>query len=386
MVGLVARFLAPAAAADPERCLRAGPAGEGCDACSGACPAGAIAVAAEAGPGAPPRVDPDRCRGCGACVPACPAGAISLPGAGPGELLGSLQAAGTESIACAAAPADAVPPGAVRLPCLAALHPETAVAVAVHPDGPGTLALHAGDCGTCPVGAGARAREVVEEVRARLSRLDLPAASSPRRPAPLSRRDLLARWARGAAQAAAALLPPQAGVASGGSPASAPAVRSARQPPPWRRALLAALEAAGRPVVPHVADSGLPLLAPPDRCTFCGVCAAACPTGALVVRTGQAIRLEVDEGACTGCGLCAMRCPEGVMAVACDLRPPAAGRTPARRELARGAAAACRRCGRPLWPGEGALCRACETRAELLAAIAGGGNDGTPPPPGPSFF
>lgn len=386
MLGLVARLLAPAVTADPDRCLRSGPIGERCAACAGACPAGAIAVGAEPDAGGPPRVDPDRCRGCGVCVPACPAGALSLPGVGPGDLLPALQAAGTGAVACAGAPADGVPPGAVRVPCLAALHPETAVAVAVHPDGPGALTLYPGVCETCPVGAAARAGALVEETRARLGRLEPPAASTPVRAWSLSRRELFARWRRGAAQAAAALLSAPGEVPSDPSTAPAPAARRTRRLPPWRRALLAVLETAGRPAVPDLAASGLPLLTPPDRCTFCGVCAAACPTGALAVRTGPSVTVEVDEAACTGCGFCARHCPEGVMAVAGDLPPPGAGRRPARRELARGSASSCRRCGRPLWPGEGPLCRTCDTRSGLLGAITGTGMDGTPEPPGPSFF
>ncbi len=50
----------------------------------------------------------------------------------------------------------------------------------------------------------------------------------------------------------------------------------------------------------------------PERCEpACGDCAAACPTAAITVRTGEAgkERLAVDYGRCIACQLCVEACP-----------------------------------------------------------------------------
>lgn len=47
-----------------------------------------------------------------------------------------------------------------------------------------------------------------------------------------------------------------------------------------------------------------------DRCTRCGACASACPTGVHTVESGEH---TVDRSRCTACGLCARVCPTGAL-------------------------------------------------------------------------
>lgn len=47
------------------------------------------------------------------------------------------------------------------------------------------------------------------------------------------------------------------------------------------------------------------------RCVACGVCAKACPRGAVYVYKG--CYAVVDEEKCIGCRLCVKACPAGVM-------------------------------------------------------------------------
>ena len=48
-------------------------------------------------------------------------------------------------------------------------------------------------------------------------------------------------------------------------------------------------------------------------CVACGVCAQACPRGALEIWRGCHAR--VDREKCVGCGLCAKVCPAGCIAI-----------------------------------------------------------------------
>jgi len=63
------------------------------------------------------------------------------------------------------------------------------------------------------------------------------------------------------------------------------------------------------------------LIRRPDACTFCGVCAARCPSQCLTVRKKTAEWIH-DPRACVFCGTCAEACPENALYHVTAFRPP----------------------------------------------------------------
>jgi ferredoxin len=88
----------------------------------------------------------------------------------------------------------------------------------------------------------------------------------------------------------------------------------------------------------------------PELCTMCGVCADACPTGALTTRRGdERVELVFDGSRCVACEQCVPVCPESVAgAIAMKRTTDFARLTEGPVTLCRDREAHCEGCGAPV--------------------------------------
>ncbi len=272
--------------------------------CAQACPAHALSAA---GPGL--SVDATSCSGCGACVAACRSGAMSLSGATMGELEAAAAALVEDAgrlglgvaIVCSSAPAKVTLGGrwlALEVPSLEMvtagwLLQVVAAGAAVTVRGCGERACHRRGLELARLSG-----EVVSRVApGRRGLVVVPGVgpgekdSAARLP---DRTVEVGRWAR--PDGPIELHEPEATVhalcALFGSPA------------PWQ------LTSPVAPLGDVVIDTA--------RCSACGVCVTACPTGAMSAPPGQSpgsLVLDFEASACPACGACASACPEGALSV-----------------------------------------------------------------------
>ena len=353
----------------PEACIALRCGAAACRACQGVCPVQALAVNGDG-----PRLVAD-CLPCGRCAAACPSGALQVDG-----FIGVPLPAGSGpvEVECSRAPV-ALAPRAIRVPCLGGVTPAGLLRWWLAAGGAGLTLVNRGGCQDCSLGGQAFAAQgAMDQASAWLGACGVEPARQPRsrratgalRPLPevardaardrrpLSRRGFLRRVTTEVGQAV-----PVAAAPAG------PRALLHREPCPLpaREELLDALgevAASQGSVLPRGVLPGLAVDA--TRCTDHGLCASACPTGALrrFEDDGRS-ELRFETTRCVSCRRCEQACPEHALQWG-DAGPAAAS------TLRSTALRSCIECGAEFAPrGARALCIRCATGASLARSMFG---------------
>jgi Fe-S-cluster-containing hydrogenase component 2 len=289
---------------EADRCLHAADKFSACTACYDVCPANAIH------PGEPPEFDGQSCQACRACLPVCPMGAFTADD----EAQTLLNCAGrldgkTCEIVCGLNPnVDVGDPAAVGVRvrgCLAGLG--VGAYLVLVSQGMESVMVRLDACADCPwsqlrlqvetqvqqaqgllaLWGQAKALTCLDEIRDDFGKRPFWNATSP----PISRRDLF-RWREAEKEPEADTTP---------------------SPFHERLRFLGAVEQMPAPPKPDQSTSlaglGFALITVSDECTACGVCARACPTGALQMETAESsFRLIFSAQICIACDICTHVC------------------------------------------------------------------------------
>lgn len=312
--------LAPSTTIQPVLCTRFRTPKADCTLCADLCPAGAITLS-----GAGPEIGPACCN-CGVCYAVCPTDAFGRKQGSDEEILFGLNRLEEKKscrISCQRGDGDAD----LLVSCLGRLT-EALLLRPLHASPDIKLEIVQPACAGCPmakavslfanlltrvghlydlVGAG---RERISVTRIPLGPLRNGAAEGTTG----SRREFLGAVREQAANVMMSALP------SIPEDESGPAVNGRERPMNRKRAdLLESLrilaeKRKARPVSVSACESMTAELAISSRCTACGVCAAVCPTGALVQENiGPSIVISFRAGLCVNCGICAKVCGPGAI-------------------------------------------------------------------------
>ncbi len=341
-----------------------------CTDCADACPVGALSAARG-------RLElSDACIRCGRCAAACPTGAIRAAGFEPESSWATRDRAAT--VECWRVPAAAGE--AVRVPCLGGLDSGRILRMHALAGGRGPWLVTRGWCAECPAGGGAehpatgaleRAREllcdagVAETALPRLVTADddlapvVPGIPDPVAEGAVSRRGFFRHMVGHAANTVDGL---QASQEAAGEGPPRPLVD--RIPAPPREREVAALNIITGENLPDAARPALGIDA--AACCNSRICAALCPTGALMgVQAEAGSGLDFNPESCIRCRLCEGVCPERALRVE--------DRGGEAQALIRHAERRCEECLHP-FPERGGerLCPSCRKKHGLLE---GGGHE-----------
>ena len=354
---------------DVDACLALRPASVPCQRCRVVCPTAALDWHDDA-----VRITGD-CLGCGRCAAACPSGALQIGGF---ELTPPAPGSLTLPVECRRVPSRLRRAGAAVVPCLGGI--SVGHLLEWRSAGRATVLVDRGWCGDCKAGGeyARSTRQIVDRARAELwavqagndsaprietddlpARLALPLPESPAADGPpLGRRAFFASLRQPAATAATLRVRPQAAVTRAACAPSA----TLRTTLARRASVLTKIASrAGR----TLSAASFASLHASAECRHEGVCAAACPSGALARVEGAdaQVGLAFDAEFCLACGLCTSLCPHGAL----TLQPAGdaqAVHQPGPRALTRHALGLCRRCDAPfvapvVAPGADLICPLC---------------------------
>lgn len=348
-----------------DACLPLNFAYASCRDCEQACPVGALRVSAEE------IVLRQGCTGCGRCAAACGTGALRLEGCDVPAMLPARTTA--IAIECAKVPARDAIPGAVRVPCVEGLAVSQWLALVHAAEGRPVEVIDRGWCAGCNAGGVHLAHGSLDQSRALLAQMGVPASELPVRralplppermpraipaleaPPAMSRRGFFGHIASGAAATASAM-------AGAVDPPAARAVKPGALATPERQRRVALAEAIARREGAKLPDALFPMLVADGACRNHNVCSAMCPTHALhAYKDEEHAGIAFEAAACIDCGACVAACPQKALSFDAHGAPAGAGAV----RLTRHRIHECSDCGAPA-DEAGGLCYACRNGREL---------------------
>lgn len=347
-----------------ERCLHSADKFSGCTACFDVCPVDAIQ------PGEPPVFDGERCQACRACLPVCPTGAFT---AAEDEVQALLNCAERISpkpceVVCGLNPfveVGVVGTTAVRVRgCLAGLGVAAYLGLVSH--GIEKIIVRLDACADCPwsqlrtqveaqiqqaqslLAMWGKAESViyVDETAGDFGKRPFWNAASP----PLSRRELFRSQADEKKPEADASAEPN----------------QFHERVRFLRAVKRLPAPAENAAAASLAGLDFALLTVNDACTACGVCARACPTGALQIETAvSSFQLTFSPQICIGCDICQHVCAPDAIILSHDPAFDQVFVGQVDQIVQQGSLSACSKCRAPFASRAGAdLCSVCEFRRQ----------------------